>query len=845
MRKQYLAQKFGFFLCILFIFSGVAFSEEKGAIILPKYFIKMEKEAKKGGRVEKKVSGLLQIQIQIKNSYMEQPTTERLNAMRKMGMKTEEADKQLVYIHLKRKLNTSQIASLKKIGVTIYEDTWVPPLENHPTGYLIASIPIDRLYDLARKTFVIRLETAEKMLLPKNDEASKSIKADQVWNNGYDGTGVRIAILDSSLDTTHKDIPAPVASKDFSNYPILDDTIESTVSEHGTHVTGSSLGRGTQSNGKYKGMANGADLIFLKIGDDSTGGAATAAISAAIRAAVDVYNANIVTMSYGGFDTYNDGSEENSQTVDYAYSKGALVFMAAGNEADAATHYSGTVTANNTTDYIKVNVDATSQASLYFYLNWFDGKGTSNNLDLTLYDANKTDMSPYVSKFPEVESSRGTEAELAYFNFYVSGPATFFLKVKNNSNSDQFFHIYSFDYYTTFENADTNYTIGSPAAADNAIAVASYTTRNSWTDYKGISWSASGTIGEISSFSSRGPRIDGTKKPDIATPGERIISARDKIIVLPGSDDDYVIDNDGINDGLGPADYLLLRGTSMACPIAAGASALLMQANPSLKGNPSYIRNALFQTASNNGVQNNTDGYGKMDILAALNSVKNVTPSPATSPTPIPTPTTTLPPLPTPVGKGAVFGVVNDTDGNPLQGVKVTIDNAAIIQDTDLPYSTETDENGHYIFTDVAAGNYALTYEKEDFLTQTQYITLAEGEVKGLGTIILEGTEKGSITGYVVDTKSNPIELVKIKLKGITTKTLFTTVSDADGFFEFTGLEADTYTIIANKKGYKRSNKTVILEEREEKEIEIKMRKAKRIRITMPRFNFNQGLSKK
>ncbi|MBM2834217.1 MAG: hypothetical protein HW406_1378, partial [Candidatus Brocadiaceae bacterium] len=134
MRKQYLAQKFGFFLCILFIFSGVAFSEEKGAIVLPKYFIKMEKEAKKGGRVEKKVSGLLQIQIQIKNSYMEQPTTERLNAMQKMGMKTEEADKQLVYIHLKRKLNTSQIASLKKIGVTIYEDTWVPPLENHPTG---------------------------------------------------------------------------------------------------------------------------------------------------------------------------------------------------------------------------------------------------------------------------------------------------------------------------------------------------------------------------------------------------------------------------------------------------------------------------------------------------------------------------------------------------------------------------------------------------------------------------------------------------------------------------------------------------------------------------------------
>ena len=104
---------------------------------------------------------------------------------------------------------------------------------------------------------------------------------------------------------------------------------------------------------------------------------------------------------------------------------------------------------------------------------------------------------------------------------------------------------------------------------------------------------------------------------------------------------------------------------------------------------------------------------------------------------------------------------------------------------------------------------------------------------------------QGKISGSVVNIKGNPIESVKIKLKGITTKTLFTTLSDADGFFEFTGLEADTYSTIANKKGFKKSSKTVVLEEGEEKEIEIKMRKAKRIRITMPRFHFNQGLSKK
>ena len=741
MGKWSLAQKFVLFLCIFFIFSDVAFSEENDPIILPKYFIKTEKEAKKGGGVEKKISGLLQLQIQLRKSYRDQPTSERIKAMQRMGIKTAEIDKQLVYIHLKRKLSPSRIASLKEIGVIVYEDSWVPPLENHPTGYIIASMPIDRLYDVARKSFVTRLETAEQVLLPKNDEAAKSIHADSIWNDyGYNGNGVRIAVLDSGLDTTHKDIPTPVVSKDYSDYPNVDDSIENKVIEHGTHVTGSAVGRGTQSNEKYKGMAYGADLIFLKIGDDSTGGASTAAI----RDAVDVYEANIVTMSYSGFNTYNDGSEEECQAVDYAFKNGALVFISAGNEADGGLHYSGTVTANITTDYIKINVGSATQALLYFYLNWFDGKGVNNNLDISLYDTNNNEMST-VTRFQQAESPRGTESELIYLNASISGPATYYLKVKNNANNDQFFHIYSFSGDVTFENADPDYTVGSPATADNAIAVASYVTRPSWTDYTGRPWeyTINKTVGSISSFSSHGPRIDGTKKPDIAAPGQGVISARDKIVTWPGSEDDYVIDNDGINDGKGPADYVLSQGTSMACPIAAGAAALLMQANSSLKGNPGTVRDALFQTASNNGEQNNTDGYGHLNILNALNSIASITPTPSPSSSPILTPTP--PPLPLP--------------------------------------ST------------------APTQSPSPVRTQ------------------------GKISGYVVNIKGNPLKSVKIKLKGITTKTLFTTLSDTDGFFEFTGLEADTYSTIANKKGFRKSSKTVVLEEGEEKEIEIKLKR--------------------
>jgi hypothetical protein len=86
----------------------------------------------------------------------------------------------------------------------------------------------------------------------------------------------------------------------------------------------------------------------------------------------------------------------------------------------------------------------------------------------------------------------------------------------------------------------------------------------------------------------------------------------------------------------------------------------------------------------------------------------------------------------------------------------------------------------------------------------------------------------GFISGYVTDKKDNPIESAKISLKGTNSKILKRTISDEDGFFEFTDLGADTYIITAIKKGYNRIKQTVTLEAGEEKDIEIVMKKEKR-----------------
>jgi hypothetical protein len=114
-----------------------------------------------------KIGILLQTQVNLKNEQLANPTDERLQVMQNMGMRVDNLEQQRVFIHMQKLPGNSQLKELESMGVVLYLDSWIPPLENHPTGFLLADIPVDKLSELATEDFIIRLETAERAFEPQ------------------------------------------------------------------------------------------------------------------------------------------------------------------------------------------------------------------------------------------------------------------------------------------------------------------------------------------------------------------------------------------------------------------------------------------------------------------------------------------------------------------------------------------------------------------------------------------------------------------------------------------------------------------------------------------------------
>ncbi|MGW6009314.1 S8 family peptidase [Streptomyces sp. NPDC055210] len=169
----------------------------------------------------------------------------------------------------------------------------------------------------------------EKLWLDAEVQASLDVSvpqigAPEVWKAGYDGKGVKVAVLDTGVDAEHPDLAGKVAaSRSF----VPDQAVQDGHG-HGTHVASTIVGSGAASDGRRKGVAPGAELVVGKVlGDDGRGQSSW--IIAGMEWAAHS-GAKIVSMSLGG--TASGPSDVLSETVDeLSDSTGALFVVAAGN----------------------------------------------------------------------------------------------------------------------------------------------------------------------------------------------------------------------------------------------------------------------------------------------------------------------------------------------------------------------------------------------------------------------------------------------------------------------------------------------------------------------------------
>jgi len=161
------------------------------------------------------------------------------------------------------------------------------------------------------------------------------IGAPAAWRAGYDGTGVKVAVLDSGYDPHHPDLAGQVvAAKNFTDTPDATDRYG-----HGTHVAatiaGSGAGRGGRGSGGHgagnpggKGVAPGADLLVGKVLDDN-GSGSLSWIIAGMEWAVQE-GARIINLSLGA--PAAEGPDPITEALDaLSASSGALFVVSSGN----------------------------------------------------------------------------------------------------------------------------------------------------------------------------------------------------------------------------------------------------------------------------------------------------------------------------------------------------------------------------------------------------------------------------------------------------------------------------------------------------------------------------------
>lgn len=542
--------------------------------------------------------------------------------------------------------------------------------------------PIDELSTVLSDQNFTLVEIAGK-IKPMLNRVPADVRADSVWMGanlpeGYTGKDVIIGVQDWGFDYTSPNYydtlladsriiaawdqfknsgPSPSGFSYGTEFSTPSDLINAeadtaniySYATHGSHVAGIAGGSGAGT--EYRGIAFESEFLFATFLIDE------AAVLDSWQWMKDKADSQgkrlVINMSWGLYHVQAiDGTSLLSQALDNYSSQGVVFVTSAGNNGGDDFHLKKDFANDSLLTRINFYNSATL-ASLWGQS--IHGWGTpgeefsvgikvlsSSNVLLgeSQYYSTATTAS-YIDSFVVVGTDTiffNLSCDAAYptnsrpqARLRVKRPTGSYRIVLKSQAASGTVHFWNVTELTTdvgnwgmpFSSLGTGYTagddsngIGAPACSYSAISVAAYASNF---------YTSGGTLagGALANFSSTGPLMNDTLKPDIAAPGIQVTSSMSSFTDAAYSTVASVDFNGRTYD------FARLSGTSMASPVVAGVVALILDANPTLT--TAQVKDIIIQTAredSHTGVlppEGHVNwGHGKVNAYLAVQTALDV-----------------------------------------------------------------------------------------------------------------------------------------------------------------------------------------------------------------------------
>lgn len=192
-----------------------------------------------------------------------------------------------------------------------------------------AELPAAAIEALAKNPNVYAI-TLDKEVQVNLNVAVPTVNSDDLWNEGYTGQGVTIAIVDTGI-YPHQDFQNRIVGfKDF----VGGKTAAYDDNGHGTHCAGIAAGNGAT----YDGPSRDANLVGVKVLDRRGSGSLSTVIQGVEWCVTNkaTYSIDIISMSLGATVTQSSKTDPVCEAVRNAWNAGIVVVVAAGNEGPSS-----------------------------------------------------------------------------------------------------------------------------------------------------------------------------------------------------------------------------------------------------------------------------------------------------------------------------------------------------------------------------------------------------------------------------------------------------------------------------------------------------------------------------